>query len=166
MNISSPATKKNGISAQGNPDLLGAIKEEKGDKSGKSLPTVEIIRQDAQRNGLNPQTILETLGKLKLSNQNIQTAKIGNTVFLLMRTPPSTVEVHTFTVDNPKVMVTHFKDLAKFLKKTGIKQAFTYSDQPIFKQLVERSGMPVKITQTTKQMGNQMKPVYQYTMDL
>lgn len=166
MNISSPATGKNGISTQGNPELLSAIKEEKGDKSGKQLSTVEIITQDAKRNGLNPQQILETLGKLKLSNQNIQTTKIGNTVFLLMRTPPSTVEVHTFTVDNPKVMVSHFKNLAKFLKKAGIKQAFTYSDQPMFKQLVERSGMPVKITQTTKQMGGQMKPVYQYTMDI
>jgi hypothetical protein len=165
MQNPSPATKKNGFSGN-NPELLGAIAEEKSDKSGKSLPVVEIIRQDAQRNGLNPQTILDTLGKLKLSNQNIQTVKIGNTVFLLMRTPPSTVEVHTFTVDNPKVMVSHFKNLAKFLKKTGIKQGFTYSDQPIFKQLVERSGMPVKITQTTKQIGNEMKPVYQYTMDL
>jgi len=166
MNNVAPATKKNGISDKGNADLLSAIKEENSNKSAKQLSTVEIITQDAQRNGLNPQQILETLGKLKLSNQNIQTTKIGNTVFLLMRTPPSTVEVHTFTVDNPKVMVTHFKNLAKFLKKTGIKQAFTYSDQPIFKQLVERSGMPVKITQTTKQMGNEMKPVYQYTMDL
>jgi hypothetical protein len=166
MNISSPATKKNGISAQGNPDLLRAMAEEKGDKSGKQLSTLEIITQDAQRNGFNPQQILETIAKLKISNQNIQTAKIGNTVFLLMRTPPSTVEVHTFTVDNPKTMVSHFKLLAKFLKNAGMKQGFTYSDQPMFKQLVERSGMPVKITQTTQQIGNEMKPVYMYTMDL
>ena len=166
MNNVAPATEKNGISNKGNADLLGAIKEEKGDKSNKSLPTVEIIRQDAQRNGLNPQTILETIAKLKITNKNIQTARIGNTVFLIMRTPPSTAEVHTFTMDNPRVMVENFKGLAKFLKKAGIKQGFTYSDQPIFKQLVERSGMPVKITQTTKQVGGQMKPVYQYTMDL
>ena len=165
MENPSPATKKNGLS-ENNADILGVLAQDKEEKSSKQLSTPEIIRQDAQRNGLNPQTILETLGKLKLSNQNIQTVKMGHTVFLLMRTPPSTVEVHTFTVDNPKVMVSHFKNLAKFLKKTGIKQAFTYSDQPIFKQLVERSGMPVKITQTTKQVGGQMKPVYQYTMDL
>jgi hypothetical protein len=165
MQNPSPTTKKNGFSGN-NPELLGAIAEEKSGKSGKQLSTPEIIRQDAQRNGFNPQQILETIAKLKISNQNIQTAKIGNTVFLLMRTPPSTVEVHTFTVDNPKVMVSHFKNLAKFLKKAGITQGFTYSDQPIFKQLVERSGMPVKITQTTKQIGNEMKPVYMYTMDL
>lgn len=165
MENPSPATKKNGLS-ENNADILGVLAQDKEGKSSNQLSTPEIIRQDAQRNGLNPQTILETLGKLKLSNQNIQTVKMGNTVFLLMRTPPSTVEVHTFTVDNPKVMISHFKNLAKFLPKLGVKQAFTYSDQPIFKQLVERSGMPVKITQTTKQMGNEMKPVYQYTMDL
>jgi len=62
--------------------------------------------------------------------------------------------------------VNNFKGLAAFLKRAGITQGFTYSDEPIFKQLVERSGMPVKITQTTKQMGGQMKPVYMYTMDL
>jgi hypothetical protein len=165
MENPSPATKKNGLS-ENNADILGVLAQDKEGKSSKQLSTPEIIRQDAQRNGLNPQTILETLGKLKISNQNIQTAKIGNTVFLLMRTPPSTVEVHTFTVDNPKVMISHFKNLAKLLPKLGVKQAFTYSDQPIFKQLVERSGMPVNITQTTKQIGNEMKPVYQYTMDL
>jgi hypothetical protein len=63
-------------------------------------------------------------------------------------------------------MVSNFKNLIKFLKKAGIKQGFTYSEEPIFKQLVERSGMPVQITQTIKQIGNEMKPVYQYTMDL
>jgi hypothetical protein len=165
MENPSPATKKNGFSGN-NPEIMGAIAEEKGIKSGKQLPTQEIIRQDAQRNGFNPQQILETIAKLKFTNKNIQTARIGNTVFLIMRTPPSTAEVHTFTVDKPNVMVNYFKGLANFLKKAGIKQAFTFSDQPIFKQLVERSGMPVKITQTTKQIGNEMKPVYQYTMDL
>jgi len=160
-----PAAKKNGISGN-NPDLLGVIAQQNSDKSGKQLPTTEIIRQDSIRNGANPQQILETLAKLKISNKNIQTARIGNTVFLIMRTPPSTAEVHTFTVDKPNVMVNNFKGLAAFLKRAGITQGFTYSDEPIFKQLVERSGMPVKITQTTKQMGGQMKPVYMYTMDL
>jgi hypothetical protein len=165
MENPSPATKKNDLSGN-NADILGVLAQDKEGKSSNQLSTPEIIRQDAQRNGFNPQQILETIAKLKISNQNIQTAKIGNTVFLLMRTPPSTVEVHTFTVDNPKTMVSHFKLLAKFLKNAGIKQGFTYSDQPIFKQLVERSGMPVKITQTTQQIGNEMKPVYMYTMDL
>jgi hypothetical protein len=165
MENPSPATKKNGLSGN-NADILGVLAQDKEGKSSNQLSTPEIIRQDAQRNGFNPQQILETIAKLKISNQNIQTAKIGNTVFLLMRTPPSTVEVHTFTVDNPKTMVSHFKTLAKFLKTTGMKQGFTYSDQPIFKELVERSGMPVKITQTTQQIGNEMKPVYMYTMDL
>jgi hypothetical protein len=85
-----------------------------------------------------------------------------NGTFQVLSTPTA----NTFTVDNPKTMVSHFKLLAKFLKNAGIKQGFTYSDQPIFKQLVERSGMPVKITQTTQQIGNEMKPVYMYTMDL
>lgn len=160
-----PAAKKMGLS-ENNSEIMGAIAEEKGNKSSKQLPTQEIIRQDAQRNGFNPQQILETIAKLKLTNKNIQLAQMGNTVFLLIRTPPSTVEVHTFTTENPKKIVTHLKGLATFLKKAGTKQAFTYSDEPIFKQLVERSGMPIKITQTTKQIGNEMKPVYQYTMDL
>jgi len=165
MENPSPATKKNGLSGN-NADILGVLAQDKGNKSKQQMPTQEIIRQDAQRNGFNPQQILETIAKLKLTNKNIQLAQMGNTVFLLMRTPPSTVEIHTFTIENPKEIIGHLKGLATFLKKAGIKQGFTYSDQPIFKQLVERSGMPIKITQTTKQMGNEMKPVYQYTMDL
>jgi len=165
MENPSPATKKNGLSGN-NADILGVLAQDKGNKSKQQMPTQEIIRQDAQRNGFNPQQILETIAKLKLTNKNIQLAQMGNTVFLLMRTPPSTVEIHTFTIENPKEIIGHLKGLATFLKKAGIKQGFTYSDQPIFKQLVERSGMPIKITQTTKQIGNEMKPVYQYTMDL
>ena len=160
-----PATQKNGF-PENNPDLLGTIAQQNSDKSNKQLSTPEIIRQDAQRNGMNPDQILQTIAKLKLSSQNIQTVKIGNSVFLLLRTPPSKVEVHTFTVDKPNVMVSHFKNLAKFLKKAGTTRAFTFSEEPLFKQMVERSGMPVQITQTVKQIGNQMKPVYQYTMDL
>jgi hypothetical protein len=160
-----PAAKKNGIS-ENNPDLLGVIAQQNGNQTKKQIATQEIIRQDAQRNGFDPKQVLETVAKLKLSNKNIQLIQMGNTVFLLLRTPPSTVEMHTFTIENPRQIVNHIGGLTKFLKKAGIKQGFSYSDDPIFKQLVERSGMPIVITQTTKQIGNQMKPVYQYTMDL
>ena len=165
MENPSPASKKNGFS-ENNPDLMGAISEEKGGKSKKQMPTQEIIRQDAIRNGFNAQQVLETVAKLKLTNKNVQLVQMGNTVFLLLRTPPSTVEMHTFTMENPKQIVGHISGLTKFLKKAGITKGFSYSDDPIFKQLVERSGMPIKIEQTVKQIGTQMKPVYQYTMDI
>lgn len=160
-----PATQKNGF-PENNPDLLGTIAQQNGTQTKKQIATQEIIRQDAQRNGFDPKQVLETVAKLKLSNKNIQLIQMGNTVFLLLRTPPSTVEMHTFTIENPRQIVNHIGGLTKFLKKAGIKQGFSYSDDPIFKQLVERSGMPIVITQTTKQIGNQIKPVYQYTMDL
>ena len=51
-------------------------------------------------------------------------------------------------------------------KQEGIKKAYAYTDQPVFKQAVERSKLPIKISQTTQQMGNQVKPVYQFEMDL
>jgi len=64
-----PATQKNGF-PENNPDLLGTIAQQNGNKSGKQIATQEIIRQDAQRNGFDPKQVLETVAKLKLSNKN------------------------------------------------------------------------------------------------
>jgi hypothetical protein len=41
-----------------------------------------------------------------------------------------------------------------------------HTDEGIYKTTVERSKLPFKITQTVQQMGDEMKPVYRFEMDL
>jgi len=146
--IASPAPKKNEISGQ-----------------GAELDSVSIIRKDAIKQGLNPDEILVKVNKLK-QNPRVELVQFGNTVFLLQLVAPFTVEVHIFTSDNMMGVLQNYQKLADALKAQGIKKGYTYSDEPMFKKIVERSGMPVKITQTQKQIKGQMKPVYMYEMDL
>jgi hypothetical protein len=47
-----------------------------------------------------------------------------------------------------------------------VKKATTYSDRPEFVDLAKKSGLPVKVAQSQKMMGNEMKPVYTFELDL
>lgn len=137
----SPAPKKNGLSA------------------------VDIIRKDAISHGNNPDATIIAVDKI-LKDPHYNLVQIGNTVFLLRLVAPFTVEGHIFTADNMMGVVKNYVSLVEGLKQQGVKKAYTYSDEPRFKQFAERSGLPVKITQDMKQVGEKMKPVFVYEMDM
>lgn len=146
--ITSPAPKKNEISEnQGNLDV------------------VSIIRKDAITQGLDPDKVLYGAYQAK-KDPKVELIQMGNTVFLCKLVDQGTVEVHMYTADKMNDILKNFMGLAKLLKNQGLTKGFTYSENPTFKEIVQRSGMPVKISQTQKQLGGQMKPVYMYEMDL
>lgn len=134
-------------------------------ETGSGLDPVTIIRKDAIKQGLDPDRLLIQVGKLK-QDPRMELIQYGNTLFMVKLVQPYIVEVHIFTADKMTDILKHFMDLAQGLKSQGVKKGYTYSDNPQFKQIVERSGMPVKIKQDTKSIGGQMKPVYVYEMDL
>jgi hypothetical protein len=76
------------------------------------------------------------------------------------------VQFHTFSAEQPQKLLKNYLGLAKLLKKQGIKKATTYSDRPEFVDLAKKSGLPVKVGQSQKMMGNEMKPVYTFELDL
>jgi len=151
---------------QSGPDMevLGTIEKSKGGGKKPQMSTVEILTEEAKRAGVDPNQLMAKLGMMK-QDPNVKTVQIGNTVFLLIQVKPETVEVHSFTAENPQGLMENFKSLTMFLKKNGMKSGYTYSDQPAFKRLAESSGLPVKVSQSVKKMGGQMKPVYMYTME-
>jgi hypothetical protein len=146
--ITSPAPKKNEISGQ-----------------GAGLDTVSIIRQDAIKEGINPDALIYSLSQF-IKDPHYQLVKFDKTVFLLHLTKPFTVDVSLFSSDSIMGIMSSMKKMIAMAKQEGIKKAYAYTDQPVFKQAVERSKLPIKISQTTQQMGNQVKPVYQFEMDL
>lgn len=151
---------------QSGPDMevLDTIQKSKGEGKKPQQSAVEIITAEAKRIGVDPNELFAKLATMK-KDPNVKTVQIGNTVFLLIQVQPNVVEVHSFTGESPRGLIENFKSLTMFLKKNGIKSGYTYSDQPGFKKLAEGSGMPVKVSQTVKQMNGQMKPVYMYTME-
>lgn len=92
--------------------------------------------------------------------------QIGNSVFFVSDLGNGSIQFHTFSAEQPQKLLKNYLGLAKALKNMGVKKATTYSDRPEFVDLAKKSGLPVKIAQSQKVMGNQMKPVFTFELDL
>jgi hypothetical protein len=144
-------------------DARKAIVQEKS--GGTQKPTRQIIEDALKADGLDSQKILKKLAVMLQNKQKYRLVQIGNTVFFLTQQEPGVVESHIFTQDSPAKIGEAYKKIVAALKKEGMKKGYTYSDNPGFRRVAEMTGLPIKITQTTKQIGNTMKPVYMYEMD-
>jgi hypothetical protein len=137
---------------------------EKNEISGKVL---NIVRNSLMGEIKDPAQVQQLIGSLGLllqqpGNKLIQ---FGNSVFLVMVKAPGEVEVHTFSAETPENLIQNYIKGAAYLKKIGVKKITTYSDNPAFQKVAKSTGLPVKINQTVKQQGGEMKPVYEYVLE-
>jgi hypothetical protein len=152
------------------PDIgvLDTIKKTRGEDESKTMGVLEII-QASMGNQLPPGVTMDTfMRKLAsaLKDPKNKMVQIGNSAFLVTLIGDGVVEFHTFSAEQPQKLLKNYLGLAKTLKKQGIKKATTYSDRPEFVDLAKKSGLPVKVAQSQKMMGNEMKPVYTFELDL
>ena len=144
-------------------DGIEAIKQEKTGGAQKS--TRQIIEDDLRKQGVDVQKILKKFTVMLQDKQKYRLIQVGNTVFFLTQIEPGVVESHIFTQESPARIGEAYKQIVGVMKKQGMKKGYTYSDNPGFRRVAEMTGLPIKITQTTKQFGDTMKPVYMYEMD-
>lgn len=152
------------------PDVgvLDTIKKTRGEDESKTMNALQVV-QNSMANQLPPGVTMDTfLRKLAtaLQNPNNKLVQIGNSAFMLTLVGDGVVQFHTFSAEQPQKLLKNYLGLAKLLKKQGIKKATTYSDRPEFVDLAKKSGLPVKVGQSQKMMGNEMKPVYTFELDL
>jgi hypothetical protein len=102
---------------------------------------------------------MEKQGKVKI-------VKMHNTVFILQPKGNGNVDVHTATIEPLNTVVERWRVLPNTLKQLGYKHLTSYSEDPAIKKVAEQSGIPVKITQSQRMVGNKMVPTIQYDMDL
>lgn len=131
-------------------------------------PAYQLIESSMRRSGLDEQGLQRAMGGLGLSLRNPGTklVHLGNSVFMVTVTAPNEVEVHTFSQETPQALAQNYVNLAKFLKNIGVKVAKTYSDDPRFQKIAQMTGLPVKVAQTQKMFGKEMKPAYEYVLEL
>lgn len=148
-------------------DVMGAMKSEHG--KGPKMTSFQVV-QKAMEGHLPPGTnINQFYGGLQkmLKTPNVKFLQVGNAVFMLKLLSPGNVEFHTFSAEgNIKNLIQDYIGLAKALKNQGIKHVTSYADSPEYGRIAEMTGLPVKTTQTQKMIGKQMRPVYQFDMDL
>lgn len=134
----------------------------------EQMQLLDIIRDSVGRElgpGANYEEFLKKLATL-LQDKNNTLVQMGNTVFLMKKVGPDTVELHTFSSETPKNLVQNFIGAAKFLKNQGMKRAVTYADSPGYLEIAKKTGLPVKIGQSTRVMGGVAKPVYTFELEL
>jgi len=152
------------------PDVgvLDTIKKTRGEDESKTMNALQVV-QTSMANQLPPGVTMDTfLRKLAtaLQDPNNKLVQIGNSAFMVTLIGDGVVQFHTFSAEQPQKLLKNYLGLAKLLKKQGIKKATTYSDRPEFVDLAKKSGLPVKVGQSQKMMGNEMKPVYTFELDL
>jgi len=155
---------------QAQPDIgvLDTIKKTRGEDEGKSMGVLEIVQASMGNQlppGVNMDTFMRKLASALRDPKN-KMVQIGNSAFLVTMIGDGVVEFHTFSAEQPQKLLKNYLGLAKVLKNQGIKKATTYSDRPEFVDLAKKSGLPVKVAQSQKMMGNEMKPVYTFELDL
>ena len=152
------------------PDVgvLDTIKKTRGEDEGKSMGVLDIIQTSMGNQlppGVNMDTFMRKLASALKDPKN-KMVQIGNSAFLVTLIGDGVAEFHTFSAEQPQKLLKNYLGLAKVLKNQGIKKATTYSDRPEFVDLAKKSGLPVKVGQSQKMMGNAMKPVYTFELDL
>jgi hypothetical protein len=152
------------------PDVgvLDTIKKTRGEDESKTMNALQVV-QTSMANQLPPGVTMDTfLRKLAsaLQDPNNKLVQIGNSAFMVTLVGDGVVEFHTFSAEQPQKLLKNYLGLAKLLKNQGIKKATTYSDRPEFVDLAKKSGLPVKVGQSQKMMGKEMKPVYTFELDL
>jgi hypothetical protein len=149
-----------------NPQFIKEMQKQHGRFPGQTKDALQIIRETVQRESkIDFDTFLRKLYTL-LQNKENKLIQFGDTVFLMGRIANDIVEMHTFSSEHPKQLVGRFKEAANFAKKQGMKKLITFSDQPGYLRLAKETGLPVNVSQSTKKLGGQVKPMYQYEVTL
>lgn len=129
----------------------------------------EVCWQGAQREGLpdgmSRDDFLARLATLVKQGAILFPVSKG-TVLFIKPLQPGIAELHTFTTEDGRALIRGYVQGAKAAKKNGVTHIVSYADSPAFVKLAQSTGLPVKVSQTTKMQNGQMKPVYQFDLDL
>jgi hypothetical protein len=148
---------------------MGSLRGPRKSKADSSkLNSLEIIQRSAQQEMGGKADVNQIVNGLAALIQKgaVQLLQIGNTVFTVMPKQQGTVEIHTFTVEEPQTLVKRYQSAAKSLKSMGFKRAVTYAESPAFVKIAQQTGLPVKISQGQQTISGQKRPTYQFVLDL
>lgn len=91
-----------------------------------------------------------------LQDPGVKLVHFGNTVFLVILVAPQVAEVHTMSLDEDSgTLAKNFVSLANFLKNIGVKEAYTYTDDPRFAVVAKRTRLPIETSTQTAQDGKE-----------
>jgi hypothetical protein len=97
-----------------------------------------------------------------VSEEGAKLVHLGNVLFLIMVRGKGIVEIHTIGEEaQPRYLAENYKKLADYLKKIGVKTAYTYTPDNRYGRLAQMTGLPVK----TFKVEVEGKPMVAYVME-
>jgi len=149
------------------PNVIAAMRREKGMEAGPAQKTEDIIWEASQK--MMPQVDKNRLfGALKKMMETGKTRLIraGNSVFMVTQMAPDTVELHQFSSEPPAQLANSYKMLAQNLKNYGIKRAVALVDSPAYERMARSAGLNARVEQSQRMDGNRMVPAYRLTVEV
>lgn len=84
----------------------------------------------------------------------VKLVHFGNTVFLVIFAKPQVAEIHTMTLEEDSIaLARNYVSLANFLQEIGVKEAYTYTDDPRFQIIARRTRLPIETSTFQSQDG-------------
>jgi len=144
-----------------------AAPKQEAPASSKEMPISDIVIQSIKKEdpSVDPMQFAARLSVAEKKGM-VKLLKMHNTVFILKPMPDGVVELHTSTIETPDQLVERWKMVPNSLKQMGFKKAISYSSDPSIGKLAQRTGLPVRTSQTQRMVGNQMVPSYKFELDL
>ena len=150
-------------------DVMGALRQKKTGKKAENvkLTMPQIIEADMKRQdpNIDINKVMNGLSHL-VKTKGAKFIQIGNTVFMITPLKGGEVELHTMTVEPMDTVIQRWKSIPNTLKEMGFKHLVSYGLTPGINRVVQRTGLPVKISQSQMMQGNKMVPAYRYDLDL
>jgi hypothetical protein len=105
------------------------------------MDVVQIITADSQRNGVDPNAVIQAVGAKTKRNAVIMHE--NNSVLVCTPISPIAVEVHLFTADQPLTLMRSLTVFHEHLKASHIQFIYGKADNQQILQLLKRIGVDV-----------------------
>jgi len=107
----------------------------------------EIIKKDMERNGMSAdeQRFLDGLATV-IKQKKATLLQHGNTVAVLFRVAPDTIEFHFYTTDKLPAMEKAMKLFYEKVKATGVKSLVSETENFHLVQAAKKLGIPIQAT--------------------
>jgi len=103
----------------------------------------EIIRKDAIRNKVDPDRILQSISN-QLSSKTAIMLQSGDSVLILKKLGGGNVELHLFTVEEPKALIRSLKTFIEKIRATDIEYVYGRADNQQILKMLRMLGVEVE----------------------
>jgi hypothetical protein len=96
------------------------------------------------------------LGKLAsfVQDPGVRLIHFGNTVFMMILVKPRVAEIHTMATDETiSSLAKNFVLLSDFLKNIGVREWYSYSEEPVYKIVAQKTKLPLELEELKTESG-------------